>query len=380
MRHVQTATIGVDSSIKLLLESVGNKKRWIEAFHFITHQLQCPYGSFVVRAKGDKHILVEEHFGSTPYSVLQSQWSEYLKVNSLKQVISDFCYESSSNNNRQDDGPVKKTVINICGNDQYELTLELNHLMNASFCRKRFEEELSILKPLIICAAKNHYQIQEKLAVMNNKPNLLDANGKAWLIVDKKGFILSSSESARKLTQNENIFDHRTPKYLRFFDEDIQNQFISLLEQSLISKDPSDSRSVSNRHFSNPSAQTNQKVLSLNNHSPLIITVKPLNYDVSYLGVVNQTRAIEVNLRQPLKISPKLRDALMGHYGFSHDEAIIAIRICHGASAEDIAQERSRSVNTVRTQIRSILRKTGTGKQVKLISEVYSHYYKLLQL
>ena len=49
MRHVETTAIGMDSSIQLLLESVGHQSKWLDAFHFIALQLQCSYGAFIVR-------------------------------------------------------------------------------------------------------------------------------------------------------------------------------------------------------------------------------------------------------------------------------------------------------------------------------------------
>ena len=54
-------------------------------------------------------------------------------------------------------------------------------------------------------------------------------------------------------------------------------------------------------------------------------------------------------------------------FGLSSAEVEIAERLVEGARVGDIAEERSSSVNTVRTQVKSLLSKTGTGTQTDLV-------------
>ncbi|MCX2697403.1 helix-turn-helix transcriptional regulator [Ochrobactrum chromiisoli] len=70
------------------------------------------------------------------------------------------------------------------------------------------------------------------------------------------------------------------------------------------------------------------------------------------------------------EVVPKLRDgsALIARYGLSVQETAIALQLYDGLSAREIADKTSRSYETVRTHIKTLLQKTGTKRQGELLA------------
>lgn len=59
-----------------------------------------------------------------------------------------------------------------------------------------------------------------------------------------------------------------------------------------------------------------------------------------------------------------------GIFGFTPAESAVAARLLEGASAEQIANERRLSLNTIRTHIKSLLAKAGVGRQTDLVRQL----------
>lgn len=55
-------------------------------------------------------------------------------------------------------------------------------------------------------------------------------------------------------------------------------------------------------------------------------------------------------------------------FGLSPREAEVAAALCSGRTLDDLAAERGTSINTVRTQLKSVFNKTGTSRQADLVS------------
>lgn len=69
------------------------------------------------------------------------------------------------------------------------------------------------------------------------------------------------------------------------------------------------------------------------------------------------------------EIEPQLRsDLLQRLFLLSRAEAELAVALCCGRSLDEVALERGTSINTVRSQLRSIFLKTGTKRQPELVS------------
>jgi len=70
--------------------------------------------------------------------------------------------------------------------------------------------------------------------------------------------------------------------------------------------------------------------------------------------------------------SARLLNALREIYGLTWAEAEVLAGLVNGLSVKKIAQARHVSVNTARAQLKSVMSKTGTNRQVDLIRLVYA--------
>lgn len=67
--------------------------------------------------------------------------------------------------------------------------------------------------------------------------------------------------------------------------------------------------------------------------------------------------------------APTMRAGLVQRlFSLSEAEAALAVALCNGLSLEQASNERGTSLNTVRSQLKSIFNKTGTNRQADLIS------------
>jgi len=69
----------------------------------------------------------------------------------------------------------------------------------------------------------------------------------------------------------------------------------------------------------------------------------------------------------PMHSHPMSPDTLVEAYGLTAAEAWVAIGIANGLSVEEVAEQGGTSINTARSQLRSIFRKTETSRQTELV-------------
>ncbi len=101
--------------------------------------------------------------------------------------------------------------------------------------------------------------------------------------------------------------------------------------------------------------------------SPLPILVTPMHAhlitsDLDYEGAKVAVFLSDPNLKQPIST-----DSLASVYGLSPSEAQVSISLTNGHSIEEIASLSSHSVHTIRSQLKSVFRKTGVSRQSELI-------------
>lgn len=101
--------------------------------------------------------------------------------------------------------------------------------------------------------------------------------------------------------------------------------------------------------------------------APLPILVTPMHgnlitSDLDYDGAKVAVFISDPNLQQPISI-----DALVSVYGLTPSEAQVAISLANGHSIDEIANTSSHSAHTIRSQLKSVFRKTGVTRQSELI-------------
>ena len=101
--------------------------------------------------------------------------------------------------------------------------------------------------------------------------------------------------------------------------------------------------------------------------APLPILVTPMHAhlitsDLDYEGAKVAVFLSDPNLQQPISI-----DSLVSVYNLTPSEAQVAISLANGHSIDQIATNSNHSAHTIRSQLKSVFRKTGVSRQSELI-------------
>ena len=84
--------------------------------------------------------------------------------------------------------------------------------------------------------------------------------------------------------------------------------------------------------------------------------------DLDYEGAKVAVFLSDPNMQQPISI-----DSLVSVYNLTPSEAQVAISLANGHSIEEIASSSNHSAHTIRSQLKSVFRKTGVSRQSELI-------------
>ncbi len=98
---------------------------------------------------------------------------------------------------------------------------------------------------------------------------------------------------------------------------------------------------------------------------PLLVTPMHANLitsDLDYEGAKVAVFLSDPNLQQPISI-----DSLVSVYSLTPSEAQVAISLANGHSVDEIANGSHHSAHTIRSQLKSVFRKTGASRQSELI-------------
>ncbi len=104
--------------------------------------------------------------------------------------------------------------------------------------------------------------------------------------------------------------------------------------------------------------------------SPLVLVATPIGADGPIMAVAAPVRCALFVLEEKLRANGLLPERLQRLYGLTSAEADIAIEIASGAVLSEIAKGRGTTTATVRTQVKTALRKTGARRQADLAALV----------
>ena len=97
---------------------------------------------------------------------------------------------------------------------------------------------------------------------------------------------------------------------------------------------------------------------------PLVLMLAPMRFK----GEVRMHGAALLFVFDPEATPSITADMVRQLFGLSRKEAELAAALCSGKTLDDLAAERGTSINTVRTQLKSVFNKTGTSRQADLVS------------
>jgi len=98
---------------------------------------------------------------------------------------------------------------------------------------------------------------------------------------------------------------------------------------------------------------------------PILVTpmhAHLITSDLDYEGAKVAVFLSDPNLQQPISI-----ESLVSVYNLTPSEAQVSISLANGHSIDEIAKGSNHSVHTIRSQLKSVFRKTGTSRQSELI-------------
>ena len=357
-----------------LLESIGHKAKWNEALTNIAYNFQCYFGAIVVRHEFQDTPIFVQQLGVHLSHVETKNWIRKQRVPAHSATSWNFREEAENIT-------IEYEATEAGWIATFRLFKDKETFLNLEFFRQKnkgpFSHEekdlLACLYPFIVSGAKAHYRLKNSLAERYNESIKVPEKSGAFMIIDIHGKVLERNEEAHLFFKDERYFS------LQAFDKEqlvqsIDPQWNSQLYQAINKLRLLMPASALNPASDQPLLLSKTQISWESDENHLELYLFLVGYKRSHMGVVEKIPAIRIELKEPNKVSQAMISELRNHYKFSHDEAVITIRLCQGYTVEDISKERSRSVNTVRTQVRSILKKTKTGKQVKLVAEIFSRF------
>jgi len=103
---------------------------------------------------------------------------------------------------------------------------------------------------------------------------------------------------------------------------------------------------------------------------PLHLLVIPVHPDAAYPAFAGIRAFTAVFIHNPAARVQLCADTLKAIYGITPAESRLLQALVQGESLESYATSNARSLHTIKTQLKSLLRKTGTGRQVTLVSVI----------
>lgn len=186
----------------------------------------------------------------------------------------------------------------------------------------------------------------------------IEAIPNAVFLLDKRGRPSFCNQAAEKLLATRSAFTTDVGGVMQCADRDAA----ALLSDGL--------QAIATRQFHRLS---DGFVVRRRDGSALAATLLPLQIDTVATGFitdfVSQNRPVAILTITDPAARPSLhREAFARVYDLTRAEANLAEAIAQGASLSAIARYHHVSVNTVRTQLKAIFAKTGTGRQGELVA------------
>jgi DNA-binding CsgD family transcriptional regulator len=175
------------------------------------------------------------------------------------------------------------------------------------------------------------------------------------ILYDRNARPVYINPTARTIIETHPALDMHDGDLLLVNAEDEKNLRKTIIETAEIDPDDSWRQSVA-IGITHPDAELPLPLLVTPMHAHLITT------DLDYEGARVAVFLSDPNLQQPISI-----DSLVSVYNLTPSEAQVAISLANGHSIDQIAHKSNHSAHTIRSQLKSVFRKTGVSRQSELI-------------
>ncbi|MEJ0024393.1 MAG: helix-turn-helix transcriptional regulator [Rhizomicrobium sp.] len=215
-------------------------------------------------------------------------------------------------------------------------------------------EQLRRLMPHVSRAAWLYRKFSQAQAVIGGLRSTLDLLDSAVVLVGRDGRVMALNRAAERLLTGRRGL--RIVRGRLQTEDDGGAMLTALIEAA--------QRTAEGRSAGSGGSIAIRRAAE---ESPLYVTIAPLaETAAAYLG---QTRCcVALFLNDPGTAAPMPAQRLSQLFGLTSAEARVAVALAGGHSPDAICDRHRVSKNTVRAQMRAIFAKTGTRRQIELVS------------
>ncbi|MFK5892502.1 MAG: hypothetical protein QM504_04690 [Pseudomonadota bacterium] len=189
----------------------------------------------------------------------------------------------------------------------------------------------------------------------NSLKDTLNQINNPVILVDKKGRLLFISQQAEHLiNMQQGVCIKHNHIFIKTYDDNVK--LYLLINQATQSNDSQKIKQSGAMEFR-----------SLDRKNSICILVYPINSDVTNIDTNSRDNVLLILSDNNHKKSIS-EDLIKGLYHFTSAEARLASLLCQGLTLDEIALFLSLSKNTIRSQLRACFNKTGTSRQIDLLS------------
>ena len=175
------------------------------------------------------------------------------------------------------------------------------------------------------------------------------------ILYDRNGQPVYINPTAKAIIETHPALDLQEGNLFLTNPEDEKNLRKTIVDTAAIDPDDSWKQSVA-IGITHPDVEAPLPILVTPMHAHLITS------DLDYEGAKVAVFLSDPNLQQPISV-----DSLVSVYSLTPSEAQVAISLANGHSIDQIANQSHHSSHTIRSQLKSVFRKTGVSRQSELI-------------
>lgn len=228
---------------------------------------------------------------------------------------------------------------------------------------------LNALSPHLNQAAKLRQQFKDYEVRLQSVTAIIDTMPIATLLVDENARIHYANANAEQLFLSHSTLQNK--QGVLELKNAFRNTFIEILQQT-VKAAAGQYEADQNEVTINYSGQKTMVLPATNEHSELEIQVQPIGVYESMFGMHIRKPLALVYIKEINPQSPLNRDILQSFFNLSSREIELASKLVQGKSLNDIVTENHRSMNTLKTQLKSLFAKTGTNSQSQLVARLLS--------
>ena len=223
------------------------------------------------------------------------------------------------------------------------------------------QPHLNLLAPHLCTAINLRHEFFELKGNQSGITSIVDTLQFGALLADETGKVLYANQYA------EQLFEQRQEVGLSnnqiTFKPPFQSRFLKML-QSAIGSAQGDFIAPTNRMHITADID--------NQSAELEVHVQPMSSYESMFGFHTRKPLALVYIKKINFLKPLNNEILQHLFDLSDKEIDLATRLVNGQSIQQAAVDTHRSINTIKTQLRSLFRKTDTNTQAQLIARLSS--------